>query len=62
LEEEIRKLNSRKITSFDERGLELFMMWKTVCETGFSITNEITNTKALYASITDTYFQSERYQ
>jgi hypothetical protein len=26
LEEEIRKLNSRKITSFDERGLELFMM------------------------------------
>ena len=62
LEEEIRKWNGRKPTGFDELDVELFMLWKTVCETGFCITNEIMNTKALFACIIDTCFQNEEYE
>jgi hypothetical protein len=62
LEEEIRKLNSRKTTGFDELGVELFMMWKMVCETAFCITNEITNTKVVVASITGACFQNDGYE
>jgi len=62
LEEEIRQLNGRKPTGFDELGVELFVLWKAVCDTGFCITNEIANTKAVFACDTDTCFQNEGYE